>query len=106
MVYPLVKGGRRDAVARGDFSTVAIESGPSLSGVYPGWVSVPCLQSKHHGQDSQQSLVKADRSARLVKIPPLVRCAYESAPFDKGVNLIGAGKRQSVFDNENCHAGR
>jgi hypothetical protein len=106
MVYPLVKGGRRDAVARGDFYTAALELRPSLSGAYLDWVPVPPLQRKHHGQDSQQSPVKAGPFACLVKIPPLVRCAHESAPFDKGVNLIGAGKRQSVFDNENCHASR
>ena len=30
-----------------------------------------------------------DRSAQLFKIPPLVRFAHESAPFDKGVYTAG-----------------
>ncbi len=47
--------------------------------------SVCSMQGKHHDPASQQSLVKAHKPARLAKIPPLVRCAHESAPFDKGV---------------------
>ncbi len=84
-VYPLVKGGRLGRQAeRGDFDQ------PDWFHCLSSTLHEPCARVLHCRwealDDTQGShpTTTGERRRQREKIPPLVRCAHESAPFDKG----------------------
>ncbi len=95
-VYPHVKGGRLVSAAneRGNFHPLPWLSHSRAMHCMPVDLSFAAKRPSCAG--IVRSRTKVMRPAWLAKIPPLA-CG-QSAPFDKGVNLVVPGNRRRAFD--------
>ena len=86
MIFRLAAG------QRGDFGQPGWSHGllPTLH--EPCARLLPCRWEAPEDTQGPHPVMTGERSRQRGKIPPLVRCTHESAPFDKGVYTTGPAK--------------